>query len=260
MEEFVCAILESHLPPEMYAQVITKIDLALYEPVFIHNSINTETNYEYHEFVGDAILNAAVVEYITKKYKGLRIPKAVKILARLKILLISKTFLSRLASKHGFSPYIKTVYLNPNILEDVFEAFIGCTFQQVGYSVCSALIASFLDRETIPNSYETLFDARTRIKELLDINPDLGSLEFSTRVCSDPTGKTSAVGTYCSCTLVSKGPNPAADSRRVVAEDWACNKTDAIQKASEKGILVLKAMGYERLASSDLLELIKHLE
>lgn len=262
---FVRALL-SRVPAAMWANTQPKIEphMREYVTAFTHVSADPFTNYEYYEFVGDGIVNAAAVQYITRRFPLLQQPRAIKILARLKIILISKAFLAQLAAKHEFSRHIRTHILNAAVLEDVFEAFIGCTASLVeqhvgegsGYAFCYKLMESFLCEEHLPTTYESLFDARTRIKELLDITPDLGRLEFLTRPAPEPGSASGAMGVYCTCVLVA----PDRRSRTVLAEAWALSKSEVIQRASEKSLLVLKSMGHERLLTDDFINLMETLK
>lgn len=63
------------------------------------------------------------------------------------------------------------------LLEDVFEAFIGVTefilderlARGIGWSCCYKILQSIYDQIPIHLTYEHLFDAKTRLKELFDL-------------------------------------------------------------------------------------------
>jgi dsRNA-specific ribonuclease len=282
-KHYLCANT-SYQPRDLLAVLEPGMDM--YVSAFTHVSAGPSAagggNYEALEFTGDTILNCAMLEYLQQRFPGLAagaasagaasagagvsatgaeaaapapapVPApqpagAVKVLARMKVHVISKDFLSKLAMKHGFDKHVITsasTRVTPSIVEDVFEAFFGCTAQLVnrhvaqgfGYVVCSRMIAHMMDDEYIPTSYETLFDARTRIKELLDVNKHLGKLEFTYTHLPDRNAM------HVQCTLLS---NPPHTLRTVLAEARGHTKAEAVQAVSEKALQVLKQMGYER--------------
>lgn len=260
---FVRSILKR---AELHKDVLPRIEPHLhhYEDAFTHGSVDPDRSYEFYEFVGDTFVNASVVQYITERFPHLRQPRAVKILARYKTMLIQKPFLSDLAVKHSFDQHVRSKAMTPGVLGDVFEAFFGCTgtlvdrhiSRGIGYTYCYQLLESFLRHEQLPTSYEDLFDARTRIKEVIDINQDLGQLEFCIQPAPNPAiGNfgTADAGLHCSCVLMS----PDQNRKTILSEAWGRTKADVVQRASEKAILALKNMGYERTVPNDLRLLMK---
>jgi len=80
--------------------------MALYGKAFTHVSIHTENNYEFFEILGDATCNKAIVWYIQERFPVLRNTAGVKVIARLRINLVSKKKFSVLAEKLGFGDFI----------------------------------------------------------------------------------------------------------------------------------------------------------
>ena len=168
-----------------------KTGLELYSIGFTHKSINELYNYEYYEWMGDSTANNCVCWYLTTRFPQLKQPKAVKILARLKINLGSKKTFYQLSEKLGFWEYISSSeeqikkngeYITINVrqtkkkdlLEDTLEAFIGITQTLIdyhignGFSYCYNFIKSLYDEINISLSYKDLYDAKTRLKEMFD--------------------------------------------------------------------------------------------
>lgn len=166
--------------------------MKVFELAFVHSSVDLINNYQLLELVGDTIVNASVIMYLREWN-----PKiiSVKYLTRLKHNIISKKELALLAEKSGFWNNIKMNtetrdrfasmtleqkhdsddYLS--LLEDTFEAFIGAVNQIVdqkkkkdglGFSVCYAIIKSFLNETVISLEYDKIFDSKTIFKELCD--------------------------------------------------------------------------------------------
>lgn len=118
----------------------------------------------------------------------------VKTVARLRINYASKHQLSNIANRLGFWPHIQAseeekMIHRDDLLEDVFEAFMGVTEYlidehiciNVGYAVVYDILASIFDDIEISLEYEDLYDAKTRLKELFDcVGTDVGKIRYKT--------------------------------------------------------------------------------
>lgn len=253
----------------MIDQLLDDEGIKMYSTAFTHPTADTQNNYEYMEFLGDSMVNTAIVWYISRRFRHLQGVNGVKVLARLKINLVSKKSFADCAKKLNIWDYIscsdttrKTI--KKKVLEDVFEAFFGATTllmdskvcMSSGYAVVYAIIESLFDEMHISLKYEDLFDARTRIKEIFDCNRHLGELVYTTdkeMVAPVPNsgGITSAVFTT-RVSLVPHGPTP----RPVFLGKGTGNtKVDSVQVASEAGIHVLKTMGIQTIVKPEYLNL-----
>jgi dsRNA-specific ribonuclease len=155
--------------------------MALYSRAFTHQSIDAEQNYEFLEILGDATCNKIVVWYIKDRFPVLQNTAGVKVIARLRINLVSKKNFSLLAEKLGFDDFISCEkeikeQKGKSLLEDVFEAFFGATetlldsivHSGAGYGICFKILKSIFDDLPISLKYEDLYDPITRLKETLD--------------------------------------------------------------------------------------------
>jgi len=181
-QSFLFKLLKRSGLKDKYVHYLTGKDcIDLYSDAFTHISIHSEKNYEYLEILGDATCNKSIVWYIKERFPHLRNSEGVKVIARLRINLVSKKNFSQLAEKLGFLPFIscdKEVrdQKGKSLLEDVFEAFFGATellLDQLlgigtGYCICYRLMKSFLNDMNISLKYEDLYDAITRLKETFD--------------------------------------------------------------------------------------------
>ena len=113
-----------------------------------------DESYEKIEFLGDAILGSVVSAYLYKRFYEIYNQNE-GFLTKLKIRIICGENLSKLSKHLSFSEYIilsKHVddncsgKENSNILEDVFEAFIGALYLDHGYSVAEKFIISVIER------------------------------------------------------------------------------------------------------------------
>ena len=171
--------------------------LDMYSTAFTHPTIDEENNYEFYEMMGDATANCCIVWYINRCFPQLHCPGGVKMIARLKINLVSKRQFGDIGIKLGLWPFVsattdvKSTKMKQT-LEDVFEAIIGVTQtlidnrikQGAGHTICYNIIESIYNEMVQPISlkYEHLFDAKTRLKETFDF-PDfkhrLTSLKYT---------------------------------------------------------------------------------
>lgn len=129
------------------------LDFSKYVSVFTHKSAMKVTqgdSYERYEFIGDAIINFVVAKLLFDMY-----PRADEgFLTRIRTKLVSGKCLSQLAwhlglhnfiimnqrsMRHGFNT-------NPRILEDVFEALVGCIYLQSGMVTAKNFLLSVLQR------------------------------------------------------------------------------------------------------------------
>jgi len=180
--EFIKSLLKkSNLKSSYIDLLMTEPYIKTYENAFTHISMNCENNYEYLEILGDVTCNKSIVWYIKERFPNLQNSNGVKVIARLRINLVSKKNFSSLAEKLGFTHFISyekeiKEAKEKSILEDVFEAFFGATELLIdqllgigtGYSVCYRILKAILDDENISLKYEDLYDPITRLKETFD--------------------------------------------------------------------------------------------
>ena len=132
------------------------VNLDIYQKAFIHKSYSVkdpkelgenvviadkpegalelfEYNNETLEFLGDAVISAVVARYLFERYYG----ENEGFLTKMRSKLVNGEMLGTLARKMGFGEFIIISRhiedkcngrINPNILEDSFEAFIGAMF------------------------------------------------------------------------------------------------------------------------------------
>lgn len=232
-------------------KILDEEGLKLCDTAFTHPSVDNDINYEYLEFLGDGVINTAIVWYISKRFPQLKGSKGVKILARLKINLISKKSFSKCAQNLNLWDYISCSETIRNtckkkVMEDVFEALFGAItylmdtkiFQSSGYAVVYAIVSNLFDEMNISLKYEDLFDARTRIKELFDFYKDIGELKYETT-------KDNAVF-FTEAYLIKP------DGTKVFLGNGNANtKGDSIHNASHYAINTLKTMGYDKKINED---------
>ena len=163
----------------------------LYTQAYTHPSVDPENNYESLEILGDSVINQCIVWYLYRRFPKLNHPLGVKVIARLKINLVSKQQFFEIARDLGMWDFIRAdaetrqTKMKPT-LEDVLEAFFGATgllLDQVkmglGNVVSYKIIKTLLDRIDISLRYEDLYDPITRLKETIDFyKGELGQIVY----------------------------------------------------------------------------------
>ena len=196
LKSFVKSILQKHsnLRPEFHSILLSPVAMTIYKDAFTHSSIDSENNLEVYEQLGDVSINKFLVWYCYERFPELRNPQGVKKVARIRINSVGTANFSKLATGLGFLPHIMATKESfeeegeLKILEDVFEAFFGATEyildtqvrHGVGYTVIYGILSSIFNETHISLDYESLFDAKTRLKEFFDRNKDLGITKYDT--------------------------------------------------------------------------------
>jgi dsRNA-specific ribonuclease len=237
-----------NIKPKYIELLLNEDGMRLYSKIFTHSSIDPNNNYEFYETLGDSTANKCIVWYLSRRFPELNCPEGVKVIARLKIHLVSKDTFFAFAQSLNMWPFISAMTdirqtKMKKVLEDVFEAFIGATEllidekikQGVGYSIVYNIIASILDQVDISLEYEVLFDAKTRLKEIFDkfVKQGIGKLDYEA-VRDDKLFTVNAVRIL---------PN---GTKQLLSTAKASLKIDAEQKAAEIAIRTLLGMGFEK--------------
>lgn len=251
----------SFLKKEHIEAITGEEGMALYEQAFTHYSVSG-LNYEWLEILGDATLNKCIVWYINGRFPQLRNAEGVKVIARLKIKLVSKNSFSEIAEQFGFLPFIRMNEENMraslnlrSVLEDVLEAFFGATELLIdkhfgegsGCGVCFRLLKNIMDRKHISLKYEDLYDPITRLKETFDIHRSL--LWGQARYENIKDGHTQHVVVYQFDPFTRKKAEIGRGSAASLDEAKQAAAADAIEKMSAHGIRRPIPEYYTRLES-----------
>lgn len=142
---------------------------------------DAENNYQIYEMLGDGTCNKFIVWYMYRRFPVLQTVHGVQIIARLKINYCGNKVFSTFGEKIGLwdfisSPQVIRQTKKKQLLEDVFEALVGAaellidkyTRPGCGSVMCNKFLTRLFDEENIPLTYESLYDAKTRLKELFD--------------------------------------------------------------------------------------------
>lgn len=143
---------------------------------FIHRSYlneNPDFNLEHNErleFLGDAVLELVVTEYLYQKYPK----KPEGELTNWRAALVNAKMLSAVAKNLDFNEFLllskgeskETGKARQYILANAYEAFVGALYLDQGYKVCKEFIKEHLTKELLRIIKEGLSkDAKSRFQE-----------------------------------------------------------------------------------------------
>lgn len=280
------------LKPKYIDKLTDQNAMKSYSKAFTASSADANNNYEQFEQLGDVTANKFIVWYAYRRFPQLDCPEGVKVVARLRINYGAKESFAPLAEKLGFWEYISAQeegvergikYRNrhkKDLLEDTFEAFIGCTEYLldnayrpgVGYGIVYDILSDIFNELPMSLRFEDLFDAKTRLKETFDAYPQLGEWVYiDSREIMGDEGYTIANSTvYQVPTGVNKRPIRKMtglgkrDFEEYPQNGWikigtgtSTKKGEAQQKAAMQGIQTLKERGFFREPPSDYLYFCK---
>lgn len=191
LHTFISSFFDGIIPKSHVKFLTTKKSLAFLQSCFVAPSANAVVNYEFMEQLGDVSANKFLVWYFYERFPFLKCPTGVKIVARLKINYASRASFATLSRKLGFEKFIQAsdedkIHRFEELLEDVFEAFVGGIElvlndrgQTNGTRAIEAFLKKVFDDVDVSLAYEDLYDAKTRLKEIMDKHPSLGRLKYS---------------------------------------------------------------------------------
>lgn len=125
--------------------------MKLFQEAFTHSSYSNEhrgnPSYERLEFLGDGVLDLIVGDLVFRTHRNYQPGK----LSKLRASIVEGHNLSEIAIKLGFAPYVrfsegekKNAQYHGHIFEDVFEAFIGAVYLDLGYDYSYKLISEVM--------------------------------------------------------------------------------------------------------------------
>lgn len=231
---------------EYISRLLDDEGMAVYKQAFTAQSADPENNYEIFEQLGDVAANKFIVCYAYKRFPQLFCTEGVKVVARLKINYGSRQSFSQIAENLGFWPHISASeeersIRKKDLLEDTMESFCGATEflldrrtkPGVGNQIVYDILVSIFDEVPMSLKYNDLYDAKTRLKELFDGFPKLGTWSFTHQESTS--------------TIWRIPPGCRHRSKWIkLGQGTAVRKKDSEQKAAEAGLKALKKRGYTK--------------
>jgi len=269
-KSLITGLLKKGKLKQSYIDLLTSSkNMERYGDAFTSELVDMKGSYQMYEQAGDVVGNQFIVWYIYRRFPQLCCAQGVKIVARLRINYGSRASFSGIAEKFGFWPFISAtndlrVRKRKDLLEDVFEAFLGVTGilmdEQVhlglGYATCYKILAGIFDEFPISLRYEDLYDAKTRLKELFDLHGDkLGPLIYE-ETKDDETHMTTSSAFRLEGALYDTRADGTVNMNKIrgkyrrvlIGKGSALLKSDAQQGAATEALKNLAEQGYVKHA------------
>lgn len=161
---------------------ITFTDQSLLKQAFTHSSyVNERPNENLHdnerlEFLGDAVLEIAVSDYLYRKHETMSEGE----LSKLRANIVCEESLFRFANILHLHEYIllgkgeeSTGGRNRQaLLADVFEAFLGAIYLDQGMDVSQQFLEQFIFPHIIDDTFSHVMDYKTKLQELIQEQRD----------------------------------------------------------------------------------------
>ena len=158
-------------------------DKKLLETAFTHTSYANEhrllkiSHNERLEFLGDAVLQLLISEYLYKKYPK----KPEGDLSKLRAMIVREESLAGFARDCQFDQFIKLGKgeeksggrNRDTILGDAFEAFLGALLLDKDVAKVKAFIYQVMIPKVEAGEFEMITDYKTHLQELLQVNGDV---------------------------------------------------------------------------------------
>lgn len=218
---------------------ITFKDKSLLKQAFTHRSYineNRGTNLEHNErleFLGDAVLELIVTDYLYKKYAD----KPEGELTAYRSALVNSTTLSNSALSMGMNDYLllshgeskDTGRARTYILANTFEAFLGAVYLDQGYEGAQKFVSEHifpLIEEVVAKG--SWIDAKSKFQELAQEKTSLTPVYKTTKETGPDHDKNFTVGVYLGNDLVATGDGRSKQDAEQVAARRALEQKEWI--------------------------------
>ena len=141
----------------------------LYIKAFTHTSYSNEhenkESYERLEFLGDAVLELIISDYLFNEKK-----LEEGIMTKMRASYVCEEACATYSKKLGFEKYILLgsgeIEANETILADVFESFVGATYLDQGFKFTKNMVLNIITNY-IKNGVDFLHDYKSELQELV---------------------------------------------------------------------------------------------
>ncbi len=187
------------MPMKMFQQLQAELgvkfnDLSLLQQAFTHTSYVNENKQAKHnerlEFLGDAVLELTVTQYLYEQFP--KLPEGE--LTKMRASIVCEPSLKLLADEHHFGRHLllgrgeETTggRSKPAILADVFEAFIGALYLDQGLETVVQFLQSNLFMKLRLENSDQITDAKSQLQEYTQQN-NLSKPEYCLVMESGPS-------------------------------------------------------------------------
>ena len=150
------------------------LELPLFKQAFIHKSVSSDHNNERLEFLGDAVLEIVVSEYLFNRFTDLNEGKLTQMRASMVNTQSLAEIFQQLDCKDLLQTSKGTNKLDETHKHSIFagtlEACIGAIFIELGYEESKDFVLQlFHNRFSLLNASAELKDAKSRLQEALQV-------------------------------------------------------------------------------------------
>ena len=150
------------------------LELPLFKQAFVHKSVSSDHNNERLEFLGDAVLEIVVSEYLFNRFTDLNEGKLTQMRASIVNTQSLAEIFQQLDCKDLLQTSKGTNKLDETHKHSIFagtlEACIGAIFIELGYEESKDFILQlFHNRFSLLNASAELKDAKSRLQEALQV-------------------------------------------------------------------------------------------
>lgn len=150
------------------------LELPLFKQAFVHKSVSSDHNNERLEFLGDAVLEIVVSEYLFNRFTDLNEGKLTQMRASMVNTQSLAEIFQQLDCKDLLQTSKGTNKLDETHKHSIFagtlEACIGAIFIELGYEESKGFILQlFHNRFSLLNAFAELKDAKSRLQEALQV-------------------------------------------------------------------------------------------
>ena len=204
----------------------------LLQEAFIHKSYAYENNIQSNEkleFLGDAVLELVISEYLYKNYSRLKEGEMTKVRAAV----VCEQSLYEVAKRHNFSDFLKVSKSeyqtkgneNPAILADSVEAFIAAVFLDLGLDKAKEFIITNLkDSVEIASKHVGMKDYKTVLQEKLQAHGEVKILYELIKESGPDHDKIFTVNVSCNGKVLAEGEGKTKKGAEMEAARKALGK------------------------------------
>ena len=150
------------------------LELPLFKQAFVHKSVSSDHNNERLEFLGDAVLEIVISEYLFNRFTDLNEGKLTQMRASMVNTQSLAEIFQQLDCKDLLQTSKGTNKLDETHKHSIFagtlEACIGAIFIELGYEESKDFVLQlFHDRFSLLNASAELKDAKSRLQEALQV-------------------------------------------------------------------------------------------
>lgn len=150
------------------------LELPLFKQAFVHKSVSSDHNNERLEFLGDAVLEIVISEYLFNRFTDLNEGKLTQMRASMVNTQSLAEIFQQLDCKDLLQTSKGTNKLDETHKHSIFagtlEACIGAIFIELGYEESKDFVLQlFHNRFSLLNAFAELKDAKSRLQEALQV-------------------------------------------------------------------------------------------